>query len=220
MATLTWDDTGKRTYHTGTKKGVLYPTDTSGAYGKGIAWSGLTAVTETPSGAEATDLWADDIKYLSVRSTEDFGFTIEAYDYPDEWGECDGSAEAAPGVLLGQQKRKMFGFSFVSTKGNDTEGNDYGYIIHLIYGATASVSERSYATINDSPDAITFSWECSTIPTSIKGHKPAACIRIDSTKVKAGKLTALEKLLYGDESTEPKLPTPDEVIEMFKDVSG
>lgn len=212
---LTWDNTGERIYETGTKNGVLYPMD-GAKYGVGVAWNGLTAVTESPSGAEETALYADDIKYLSMRSAEEFGFTIEAYTYPDEWGQCDGSEEPEKGVILGQQKRKAFGMSYRSVKGNDTELDDHGYKIHLIYGATASPSERAYATVNDSPEAITFSWECTTVPVPVTGYKNVSVITIDSTKVEPEKLKALEDMLYGTEENDPKLPLPDEVIEMFK----
>lgn len=211
MAKLTWDETGKRLYETGVRNGVLYPQDTSGTYPKGVAWNGLTAVTESPSGAEATALYADDIKYLSLLSTEEFGATVEAYTYPDEFAECDGSAELAPGVVIGQQKRKAFGMSYRTVVGNDVDGNDYGYKLHLIYGAMAAPSEKGYATINDSPEAITFSWEISTTPVSVNGFKPTASITIDSTKVNAEKLADLEKILYGDAETEARLPLPNEV---------
>ena len=204
MSKLVWDQVGERLYETGTKKGVLYPFE-SNAYAKGVAWNGLTAVTESPSGA-------DDIKYLNLRSAEEFGATIEAYTYPDEFAECDGSAYIAPGIKIGQQKRKMFGFSYTTTVGNDTEGDDHGYKIHLVYGATASPSEKSYQTINDSPEAITFSWEVATTPVEVKGFKPTATLEIDSTKVDADKLTALEDILYGTENAEPRLPLPDEVV--------
>lgn len=211
MSKLVWDQVGERLYETGTKKGVLYPFE-SNAYAKGVAWNGLTAVTESPSGAEATAIYADDIKYLNLRSAEEFGATIEAYTYPDEFAECDGSAYIAPGIKIGQQKRKMFGFSYTTTLGNDTEGDDHGYKIHLVYGATASPSEKSYQTINDSPEAITFSWEVATTPVEVKGFKPTATLEIDSTKVDADKLTALEDILYGTENAEPRLPLPDEVV--------
>lgn len=211
MSKLVWDQVGERLYETGTKKGVLYPFE-SNAYAKGVAWNGLTAVTESPSGAEATAIYADDIKYLNLRSAEEFGATIEAYTYPDEFAECDGSAYIAPGIKIGQQKRKMFGFSYTTTLGNDTEGDEHGYKIHLVYGATASPSEKSYQTINDSPEAITFSWEVATTPVEVKGFKPTATLEIDSTKVDADKLTALEDILYGTENAEPRLPLPDEVV--------
>lgn len=216
MTALTWDGTGERFFETGTKKGVIYPYDTAlKKYGNGVAWNGLTAVTESPSGAEATDLWADDIKYASMRSAEDFGFTIEAYQYPPEFAECDGSVEVASGVMIGQQDRKMFGFSYVTTIGNDLSSNA-GYKLHLIWGATASPSEKAYTTINDSPDAITFSWECETNPASVTGYKNVASMTIDSIKADPTDLETLEKKLYGDTDTEPTLPTPDEVIAIFR----
>lgn len=212
---LTWDDTGKRLYETGVKKGVLYPMDDAGVYSIGVAWNGLTAVTESPSGAEPTALYADDIKYLNLRSTEEFGATIEAYMYPDEFKDCDGSAEIAKGVVIGQQKRKMFGLSYRTILGNDTENEDYGYKLHLIYGCTAAPSEKAYATINDSPDAVTLSWEVSTTPVSVDGFKPTASIEIDSTKADKTKLAALEAILYGSEDTDARLPLPDEIATLM-----
>lgn len=217
---LTWDAVGERFYETGTKMGVIYPQNSSGLYPKGYAWNGLTAVTESPSGADATALYADDIKYLNLRATEEFGATIEAYSYPDVFAECDGTAIPVQGVYLGQQLRKPFGFSFRSTLGNDTEATDYGYKLHLIYNATASPSERSYSTINDSPDAISFSWELTTTPISVTGYKPISNIVIDSTKVDPVKLATLEQKLYGTQAGEggtpaavdAYLPLPDEVI--------
>lgn len=197
MSKLIWDQTGERLYETGVKNGVLY-IPTNGVYDKGVAWNGLTAVTESPSGAEATALYADDIKYLSLMSTEEFGATVEAYTYPDEFAQCDGSASLAKGVSIGQQPRKTFGLSYKTTVGNDVDGNDYGYKLHLIYGALAAPSEKAYATINDSPEAITFSWEITTTPVNVTGYKPTASITIDSTKVDVEKLAALEKVLYGD----------------------
>lgn len=217
MAILEWDKTGEREYHLGTKKGVLYPQDKSGAYPKGVAWSGLTAVTASPDGSEPTDLYADDIKYASIRSAETFGFTIEAYMYPTEFEVCDGSAEIVPGVTLGQQHRTPFGFSWVTTVGTDSASEDAdGYIIHLVWNATASPSEQSYETINDSPDAITFSWECDTTPVSVTGFKPSAHMEINSRKVDAEKLKKLEEKLYGTVDAEATLPTPDEVITLLK----
>ena len=219
MAKLTWDETGKRLYETGVSKGVLYPIQTGNVYTLGVAWNGLTAVSESPSGAEPNDLYADNIKYLSLRSAEDFGATIEAYTYPDEWMQCDGSAEIATGVVAGQQSRKMFGLCYRTELGNDTDGVDHGYKLHLIYAATASPSERSYQTINDSPEAITFSWEVTTAPIEVgEGFKPTACITIDSTKADATKLAALEAILYGTdasggtEGTTARLPLPAEVM--------
>lgn len=216
MAALVWDQTGEKLYETGTKKGVLYPMSETGTYPKGVAWNGLTAVTESPSGAEATDLYADDIKYLSLMSAEEFGGTIEAYMYPDEFAECDGSAEPTPGVMIGQQSRKAFGMSYVTTVGNDVKGNDYGYKIHLLYGMKVSPSERGYQTINDSPEAITFSWEFTTTPVNVTGFKPTACLTIDSTKVNPEKLKTLEDKLYGAEAVEAQLPLPNEVISMLQ----
>ena len=216
MSKLTWDQTGERFYETGVKQGVLYPQAEGGTYPKGVAWNGLTAVTESPSGAEATPLYADDIKYLNLMSAEEFGATIEAYTYPDEFAQCDGSAEIAKGVSIGQQARKAFGMSYKTTLGNDVANNDYGYKLHLIYGALAAPSEKAYATINDSPEAITFSWEVTTTPVSVKGFKPTANITIDSTKVDKEKLTALEAILYGGDSDEPRLPLPDEVATLMQ----
>lgn len=219
MSRLVWDKTGERFYETGVKNGVLY-VQSEGTYPKGVAWNGLTAVTESPSGAEATPMYADDIKYLNLYSAEEFGATIEAYTYPPEFAECDGSAEIAPGVSAGQQTRKPFGFVYRSTFGNDTESNDHGYKLHLIYGCMASPSERAYATINDSPEAISFSWEITSTPVSVKGLKPTSCITIDSTKVNADKLTALENILFGTDaegaSVDARLPLPDEIAELMK----
>lgn len=215
MSVLVWDQTGERIYETGVKKGVLYVQGTNGTYEKGVAWNGLTAVTESPSGAEATALYADDIKYLNLLSNEEFGATIEAYTYPDEFAACDGSASLAEGVMIGQQKRKAFGLSYVTTIGNDTDGNDHGYKIHIIYGALAAPSEKAYATINDSPEAITFSWEVTTTPVAVNGFKPTASITIDSTKIDETKLKALEDMLYGTETEEAALPLPDEIATMM-----
>jgi hypothetical protein len=219
MHKLVWDQTGERYYETGVKQGVLY-VQVGGAYPKGVAWNGLTAVTESPSGAEATALYADDIKYLNLMSAEEFGATIEAYTYPEEFEACDGSAALATGVTIGQQKRSTFGLCYRTALGNDTEGSDYGYKLHLIYGALAAPSEKAYATINDSPEAITFSWELTTTPVNVTGHKPTACITIDSTKVDAEKLAALEAALYGTESEEAHLPLPDEIATMMAGAAG
>ena len=217
MAKLVWDKTGERLYETGVKQGVLYVMNEQGTYPAGVAWNGLTNVTESPSGAAATPLYADDIKYLNLMSTEEFGGTIEAYTYPDEFAECDGSAALTEGVYIGQQPRKTFGFCYRTTLGNDVDNNNHGYKLHLVYGAVASPSEKAYATINDSPDAITFSWEFSTTPVNVTGFKPTASIVIDSTKVNAEKLAALEKILYGDETGDgPRLPLPDEVAQTMK----
>lgn len=215
MSKLVWDQTGERLYETGVKQGVLYPQGTDGKYPKGVAWNGLTTVTESPSGAEATPLYADDIKYLNLISTEELGGTIEAYTYPDEFAECDGSAAIATGVYIGQQPRKTFGLSYRTTLGNDVDSNAYGYKLHLVYGALASPSEKAYATINDSPEAITFSWEFSTTPVNVEGFKPTANIVIDSTKVKPENLANLEKILYGDTEAEARLPLPDEVARIM-----
>lgn len=215
MPKLIWDQIGERFYETGVKQGVLYPMESSGIYSKGIVWNGLIAVTESPSGAEPTPIYADDIKYLNLLSAEEYGATIEAYTYPDEFTYCDGSAELATGVLVGQQPRKSFGLSYKTTLGNDTDGNDYGYKLHIIYGALASPSEKSYNTINDSPEAITFSWEVTTTPVSIDGFKPTASVVIDSTKVDAGALEALEDILYGTMDDDPYLPLPDEISAIF-----
>lgn len=216
MAKLVWDETGKRTYETGVSHGVLYVQTSTGTYGKGVAWNGLTAVTESPSGAEATPLYADNIKYLELRSTEEFGATIEAYTYPDEFEKCDGSATIGTGVTIGQQTRHPFGLSYRTILGNDTENNDHGYKIHLIYGATASPSEKGYQTVNDSPEAITFSWEISTTPIDVPGFKPTSSLVIDSTKIDREKLQQIEKLLYGDTTGEPKLPTPEEIMTILQ----
>lgn len=221
MSRITWDATGERLYETGVKNGVLYKMKDN-AYPKGVPWNGLTGVTESPSGAEATALYADDIKYLNLLSTEEFGATIEAYMYPDEFMECDGSAEIAPGITIGQQKRTMFGLCYRTVLGNDTENNDHGYKLHLIYGAVASPSEKGYQTINDSPDAITFSWEVKTTPVPVTGFKPTASLTITSTKVDPEKLKLLEDILYGkdatsaeaNDGTDPRLPLPDEVAEL------
>ena len=215
MSKLVWDQTGQRLYETGVKMGVLYVQDASGAYPKGVAWNGLTAVTESPSGAEATPLYADDIKYLNLMSAEEFGATIEAYTYPEEFAECDGSASIATGVFIGQQARKTFGLCYRTTVGNDVKNNDYGYKLHLIYGALAAPSEKGYATINDSPEAITFSWEVTTTPVAVEGFKPTASVTIDSTKVDAEKLAALEAVLYGSESEEARLPLPAEIMTLM-----
>ena len=219
MTKLVWDQTGERFYETGVKNGVLYVQE-SGAYPKGVAWNGLTAVTQSPSGAEASPLYADDIKYLNLMSAEEFGATIEAYTYPDEFAACDGSASIATGVTIGQQTRKTFGLCYRTTLGNDTEGNDYGYKLHIIYGAMAAPSEKAYATINDSPEAITFSWEVTTTPVNVEGHKPTASVTIDSTKVDESKLADLEAILYGSESEEPRLPLPDEIITLVGVAAG
>ena len=230
MSEIVWDAVGERTYETGTKHGVLYP-QVGAAYPKGVAWNGLTAVTESPEGAEANALYADDIKYLNLRSAENFKATIEAYTYPDEFAECDGSIAVVPGVKIGQQARKPFGFSYTTTLGNDTDYEDHGYVIHLVWGATAAPSEKGYQTINDSPEAITFSWEIDTIPVEIgtingQAFKPSAKMDIDSTKVDAAKLTSFKAIIYGtngeggSEGTDPRLPLPAEVIAHFSTNGG
>ena len=214
---LEWDATGEKLYETGLDRGVLYPINASGVYTDGVAWNGLSSVSETPSGAEANAIYADNIKYLNLYSAEEFGATIEAYTYPDEWAECDGSAELVTGVVLGQQSRKTFGLCYRTVLGNDVDGDNHGYKLHLLYGCKASPSERQYQTINDSPEAITFSWEITTTPINVSGHKPVACVTIDSTKVDATKLANLEQILYGTpasgntEAIAPRLPLPDEL---------
>ena len=220
MAKLVWDKTGERFYETGVKNGVLYIPDETGAYTNGVAWNGLTAVTESPSGAEATALYADDIKYLNLMSAEEFGATIEAYTYPEEFAQCNGEAALTTGVMIGQQARKTFGMCYRTAVGNDLVGSDFGYKLHLIYGCLAAPSERAYATINDSPEAITFSWEVTTTPVEVPGFKPTASIVIDSTKVGAEKMAALEAVLYGGESTEAKLPLPAEIVTLVGEAAA
>ena len=217
MSKLIWDEDEKRTYETGVSKGVLYPVQDDGKYSLGVAWNGLTAVTESPSGAEATPMYADNIKYLNLISAEEFGATVEAYTYPQEFEACDGSAEIQPGVCIGQHDRKKFGMAYRTVLGNNEKGNSYGYKVHLIYGATAAPSEKAYNTINDSPEVITFSWELSTTPVSVENMKPTASVTIDSTKVPKEKLEILEAILYGSESENPRLPLPDEIAEIFKE---
>ena len=214
MSALVWDEIGSRFFETGVKKTVLYPL-ANGVYSTGCAWNGITAINEASDGAETTALYADNIKYLNLVSAEEYKATIEAYTYPDAFAECDGSAEIATGVSVRQQKRKSFGLSYVTQLGNDTDGSDYGYKIHLVYGAMAAPTDRSYATINDSPEAITFSWEISSTPTEVPGYKPTSTLVIDSTKVNASKLAALERILYGSANNSPRLPLPSEVIELF-----
>lgn len=220
MAKLVWDKTGERFYETGVKKGVLYPQAAGGTYPKGVPWNGLTAVTESPSGAEPTPLYADDIKYLNLMSVEEFGATIEAYTSPDEFAECDGRAAIAKGVSIGQQKRKAFGMSYVTTLGNDVDGNSHAYQIHLIYGALAAPSEKAYASINDSPEAMTLSWELSTTPVEVPGFEPTASVTIDSRNVDPTKLAALEAVLYGSESEEARLPLPAEIITLVGEAAA
>lgn len=225
MSRAVWDTTGERFFETGVDHGMLYPQVTGGTYPKGVPWSGLTAVTESPSGAEATPLYADNIKYLNLLSNEDFACTIEAYMYPDEFAECDGSAALATGVRIGQQKRKAFGFSYRTKIGNDVEGDEYGYKLHLVYGCLAAPSEKARNTVNDSPEATTMSWEVSTTPVAVPGFKPTAHIEIDSTKANAEKLAALEEILYGkdgasDTGVDPRLPLPEEVATLMKVEGG
>ena len=216
MAALTWDGTGEHLYETGVKKGVLYVQNTNGTYADGVAWNGLTAVTESPSGAEATAIYADDIKYLNLYSVEEFGATIEAYTYPEAFAQCDGSASPVTGMTIGQQARKSFGFCYRTAVGNDVSAEDYGYKIHILYGCKASPSEKSYQTINDSPEAITFSWEITTTPVDVSGYKPTSVVVIDSTKFTTtaaqNKLKALEDKLYGTASSAPTLPLPATII--------
>lgn len=221
---IIWDKMGKRLYEAGVDRGVLYPIQNNGLYTKGVCWNGLINISENPSGAEETPLWADNIKYLSMRSAEEFGANVEAYTYPDEFGECDGTAEIAPGVTIGQQNRKVFGLCYRTILGNDIDKNNYGYKLHLIYGCEAAPSEKGYGTISDNPDAVTFSWEITTTPVNVAGFKPTASLTIDSTKVDKEKLTELEEILYGKDPTtedggdgaEPRLPLPDEVMKLMK----
>lgn len=219
MSKLVWDADAQRLYETGTSKGVLYIRDDDGSYKNGVAWNGLTGVTESPSGAEPTDLWADNMKYLTMRSAEDLGATITAYTYPDEFGICDGSAVVAPGMMIGQQTRRTFALCYQTVIGNDVAGNDYAYKIHILYGCTASPSERAYQTINDSPEAIEFSWELTTTPVAVEGYKPTSIVTIDSSDFKdegaKAKLQALEDKLYGTEDSEPALPLPDEIKQIL-----
>lgn len=212
MSKLVWDQDASRLYETGVSKGVLYRRDDDGTYKNGVAWNGLTGVTESPSGAEPTDLYADNMKYLSLRSAEEFGATITAYTYPDEFAECDGSAVYAKGAVIGQQPRKTFGFCYQTILGNDVKLNDYGYKIHIIYGCSASPSEKAYSTVNDSPEAIEFSWEVNTTPVTVEGFNATATVIVDSTTADKEKLEALEKILYGSEEAEPRLPLPDEIL--------
>lgn len=215
MSKLVWDQSGKRLYETGVDHGVLYPIQTGGVYSKGVAWNGLTAVTESPSGADVNDIYADNMKYLGLVGAEKFGATVEAYTYPDEFAECDGSVELVMGATIGQQNRKVFGMVYRTVIGNDVDGNEHGYKLHLIYGATAAPSEKAYNTINEDPEAITFSWELSTTPVNVTGHKPTASLTIDSTKADPTKLAELEKILFGGTETEPRLPLPDEIAQLL-----
>ena len=216
MSKLVWDKTGERLYETGVNQGVLYVKASDGNYSKGVVWNGLVSVTESPSGAEASPVYADNIKYLNLVSAEEFGASVEAYTYPPEFAECDGSAELAPGVSIGQQSRKEFGLSYKTILGNDSDGDNHGYKIHLIYGAMAAPSEKTYNTVNDAPEAMTMSWELTTTPVAVADFKPTASLVIDSTKVEAGKLAKLEAILYGSENEEARLPLPDEIATLLK----
>lgn len=216
MAKLIFDEVGSRFFETGVKNGVLFVQGADGEYENGVVWNGLTAVTESPSGAEATPLYADDMKYVVLYSTEEFGATVEAYTYPEEFEQCDGSAALMEGITIGQQPRKSFGLVYKTVIGNDVQGQDLGYKIHIIYGAKAAPSEKAFATINDSPEAVTFSWELSTVPVPVAGHRPTATVVIDSTKVNAEKLALLEAKLFGSDSEESTLPLPDEIAELLK----
>lgn len=221
MAKLTWDAAGERLYETGVRNVVLY-VKTGSTYGKGVAWNGVTSIEENPTGAEATPLYANDIKYLNLVSNEEYEASITAYTYPDEFAECDGSASLVKGVRIGQQPRKEFGFCYRTAIGNDTEGTEHGYKLHLVYGALASPSSRSHSTINNDPEAAEMSWDITTTPVEVAGHRPTSVVEIDSTKVKPEELAALEKKLYGgdQEGENPTLPSPTEVAAMFTDVSG
>lgn len=226
MSKLVWDQVGEKTYETGCDHGVLYP-QAAGKYPLGVAWNGLINVTASPSGAENNALYADNIKYLNLQSAEEFGATIECYTYPEEWAQCNGEAELVPGVTLGQQKRNTFGFSWRTRIGNDTDNDSHGYKIHLIYGCSASPSEKAYGTVNDSPEAITFSYEVTTTPVPVtkldstgKEFRPVASIEISSLTANAVKLKALEDILYGTEDVEPRLPLPDEIAELFAESAG
>lgn len=216
---IVWDQTGDRKYETGVDRGVLYPINKEGNYNLGVAWNGLTGITENPSGAEPNPLYADNLKYLELMSVEEFGCTIEAYTYPDEFSVCDGTAELMPGIEVGQQTRTGFGLAYRTVVGNDVEFEDFGYKLHLIYGGKASPSNKAYQTINDSPDAIQFSWEVSTTAVPVKDHKPTASLILDSTKLKKEAMEAVEKILYGSETVEPRLPLPDEVLTIIAAVA-
>ena len=216
MAKLIFNNVGERLFETGVKNGVLYVMGDDGAYGNGVVWNGLTAVTESPSGAETTPLYADDVKYVVIYAAEEFGATVEAYTYPEEFEQCDGSAAISEGITIGQQTRKSFGMCYKTSVGNDVQGQDYGYKIHIIYGAKAAPSEKSYSTINDSPEAVTFSWELSTVPVPVEGHNPTATMVIDSTRVPAEKMALIEAKLYGSEEAEATLPLPNEILELIE----
>ena len=221
MSRIKWNEAGTKTYETGVDRGVLYPMSSTGTYPVGVPWQGLTGVSESPSGAEASPIYADNAKYLNLVSTEEFGASVEAYTYPDEFAECDGSAEPTTGVVIGQQNRKTFGLSYRTVIGNDVENTEYGYKLHLVYGALAAPSEKSYQTVNDSPEAATFSWEISTTPVAVTGFKPTATVVIDSTKVDAAKLAAFEDIIYGKDAVGEtpavvaRLPLPNEVVTLL-----
>mgnify|MGYP003434615152 FL=1 len=215
MARLIWDEVGQRFFETGVKNGVLYVQDNDGSYKNGVVWNGLTAVTESPSGAEETPLYADDVKYLTLRSAEQFGATIEAYTYPEEFEQCDGSAQIANGVTIGQQARRAFGLCYRTSVGNDIQGQNFSYKLHLIYGCTVAPSEKSYSTINDNPEAITFSWELSTVPVPVDGFSPTASLVIDASKVDEGKMALLENALFGDAENEATLLLPNQIMELI-----
>lgn len=226
MSRIKWLEVGARKYETGTKQGVFYPQDDKGAYPLGVPWNGLQGVSESPSGAEPTKLWADDTKYVELRSAEEFGATLEYFTYPDEFAKCNGEVEVAPGVYAGQQERKPFGLCYRTIIGNDVKKDAYGYKLHLVYGATASPSEKGYKTVNDNPEAITFSSEITTTPVTVKDlDKPTATLVLDSTKVPEAKMKAIEDILYGtdgespDKGTDPRLPLPDEVITLLKETT-
>lgn len=216
MAKLVFNNVGERLFETGVKNGVLYVMGDEGAYENGVVWNGLTAVTESPSGAETTPLYADDVKYVVIYAAEEFGATVEAYTYPEEFEQCDGSAAISEGITIGQQTRKSFGMCYKTSVGNDVQGQDYGYKIHIIYGAKAAPSEKSYSTINDSPEAVTFSWELSTVPVPVEGHNPTATMVIDSTRVPAEKMAKIEAKLYGSEESDATLPLPNEILDLIK----
>lgn len=220
MSKLVWDATGEKKFETGVDHAVLYPVNAQGEYKPGVAWNGIVSISETPEGAEPQDQYADNIKYLSLMSAEQLGGTIEAFMYPDEWNACDGNKEVSKGVVIGQQSRKSFGLCYRTKVGNDVDGQDYGYKLHLLYGAKVSPSERSFETVNDSPEAITFSWEYKTTPIGVTDHQPTSLLTIDSTKCDADTLTSLEEILYGSESEDPRLPIPDEVIALLNGDEG
>ena len=216
MARLIWDEVGQRFFETGVKNGVLYVQRNDGSYENGVVWNGLTAITESPSGAEETPLYADDVKYLTLRSAEEFGATIEAFTYPEEFEQCDGSALIADGITIGQQARKAFGLCYRTAVGNDIQGQEFSYKLHIIYGCTVAPSEKSYSTINDNPEAITFSWELSTVPVPVDGFKPTASLVIDANKVEPGKLQLIENALFGDSENDAKLLLPNQIMELMK----